>query len=56
MTFVHEVANGTKHVHGKQAYDTLRVAAAPFMFDICTLASVRVHGTGRSVMPKARFP
>jgi hypothetical protein len=33
MTFVHEIANGTKHVRGKQTFDTLRVVAAPFMFD-----------------------
>ncbi len=33
MTFVHEIANGTKHVRGKQTFDTLRVAAAPFVFD-----------------------
>jgi hypothetical protein len=33
MTFVHEIANGTKHVRGKQTLDTMRVAATPFMFD-----------------------
>jgi hypothetical protein len=33
MTFVQEIANGTKHVRGNQTFDTMRVAALPFMFD-----------------------
>lgn len=32
MQFVHEIANGTKHVRGKQSFETMRVAAAPFSF------------------------
>jgi len=31
MEFVHEIANGTKHMCGKQTFETLRVA--PHMFD-----------------------
>jgi hypothetical protein len=32
MTFIHEIANGTKHVRGKQSFETMRVLAAPFSF------------------------
>lgn len=34
MTFIHEIANGTKHVRGRQNFDTMRVVAAPFSFDM----------------------
>lgn len=33
MTFIHEIANGTKHVRGKQSFETMRVLATPFSFD-----------------------
>ena len=28
-----QIANGSKHVRGRQTFDTMRVAAAPFSFD-----------------------
>jgi hypothetical protein len=33
MTFIRDIANGTKHVRKKQRFDTMRVVSLPFSFD-----------------------
>lgn len=33
MTFIREIANGTKHVRGRQTFDTMRVAAPPLIWN-----------------------
>jgi hypothetical protein len=32
MSFIREIANGSKHVRGRQTFDTMRVVTAPFSF------------------------
>ena len=49
------IANGTKHVRGRQTFDTMRVAAAPFSFDTVHAGFDQVPGTARSVMYRGRF-
>jgi hypothetical protein len=33
MAFVHDIANGTKHLRKKQTFETMRVVSLPFSFD-----------------------
>lgn len=33
MTFISEIANGTKHVKGRASFDSMRVVSIPFSFD-----------------------
>jgi hypothetical protein len=33
MMFIHDIANGTKHVRKKQVFEAMRVVSLPFSFD-----------------------
>ena len=45
-----EQARTDQHVRGRQTFDTMRVAAAPFRLIRFTLDLIKVPGTARSVM------